>query len=84
MTSLAPLNALEDLTSRASAVASSATSAASSAVSNAGAMLPTPSNLTKAVMIILGLLLVAAGIFSFDKTKTFVVNAAKAGAAAAA
>lgn len=36
------------------------------------------SSITNYVIIILGLLLVAAGIFSFDKTREIVVNTAKA------
>jgi predicted transporter len=39
--------------------------------------------LTKGVMIVLGLLLIAAGIFSFDKVKTVVVDSAKSAATAA-
>lgn len=35
-------------------------------------------------VILLGLLLIGAGIFSFDKTRTIVIGAAKAGAALAA
>jgi len=45
---------------------------------------PDPQTLTRTVMIILGLLLIAAGIFSFDKTKTFITQGARAGAEAVA
>lgn len=38
--------------------------------------------LTKAVIIIIGLLLIAVGLFSFDKTKNLVVQTAKAAAVA--
>lgn len=40
--------------------------------------------LTKAVIIIIGLILIAVGLFSFDRTKNFVLQTAKAGAKAAA
>lgn len=40
--------------------------------------------LTKAVIIIIGLILIAIGLFSFDRTKEFVLKTAKAGATAAA
>ena len=40
--------------------------------------------LTKAVIIIIGLLLIGIGLFSFDRTKEFVLKTAKAGATATA
>ena len=42
------------------------------------------SNLAKVTVIGLGLLLIAAGIFSFDKTRDIVVSAGKTAAEAAA
>lgn len=39
---------------------------------------------SKNVIILLGLLLIAAGLFSFDKTRELVVGAAKTGAKAGA
>lgn len=39
-----------------------------------------PQKLTRGVMIVLGLLLIAAGIFSFDKTKSFIINTGKSAA----
>ncbi len=62
-----------------SAVASAATSAASSVAGTAAtAIFGIP--LTNAVMIVVGLLLIAAGIFSFDKTRELIVKAGKAAA----
>lgn len=86
-TDLSPLDVLAPFTmsDQTAAKVVGAVSAANDAV---GAVTPGSNllggSLTKYVMILLGLLFIAAGIFSFDKAREIVVNTAKAGAHAAA
>lgn len=67
---------------------SAVTQAVQTAVNPATTGTSTPglasNSLTQYVMIIVGLLFIAAGIFTFDKTKNFIVNSGKAAATAAA
>lgn len=93
--SLMSLPSLDDLSSigdSLSSAASTAASAAGSAASAAGSAVSTGVQkalfggltLSQIVIIVLGLLLIAAGIFSFDKTRELVVSAGKAAGKAAA
>lgn len=77
---LPSLDALQPLTDEATSVASTVAKAA------ANAAVPSflTGGLTNYVFIGLGFLLIAAGIFSFDKTRELVVDAAKTGAKTAA
>ena len=84
MSTLPTLPNLPALTEAASSAASAVSSAAD-AVQNADSFLA--SKETSIVMILLGILLIAAGIFSFDKTREVIVGAGRtvgrtAGAAA--
>jgi len=84
---LQPLDSLDSLENLGSQAASTAGSAASAAVNVATGGLvgsgPIPGP-TQIVMIILGLIFIVAGLFSFDKTRDLVVKAGKAAAATAA
>lgn len=87
MAGLNTLDALNTLRSLdpAAAVGNAAVGAASAvagAVSGSGTN-SGPSYISRIVIIILGLMLIAAGIFSFDKTRELVVEGAKAAAVAA-
>lgn len=80
---LAELTPLEELgTIAADPVATVVATAASAVASNNGSSI-LPSWATRVLVIVLGLLLVAAGIFSFDKVKTTIVEAGRAAATAA-
>lgn len=79
LTQLSPLSPLSSLGSAAVDAATAAATGGASTV--ASALLPSWSG--RAVVIILGLLLIAAGIFSFDSTRKLVVEGTKAAAAAA-
>ncbi len=81
MAGLPLLPNLPSLQGAASSAASAAGSAVS-AVTNADSFLSGKE--TQIVLIILGMLLIAAGIFSFDKTRELVVKAGKAAGTAAA
>jgi hypothetical protein len=81
------LTSLDSLSSIGDALGSAASSAAKTAASVAtgGASdLVLGDKLTRGVVIVLGLLLVAAGLFSFEKTREIVVQAGKTAVAAAA
>jgi LPXTG-motif cell wall-anchored protein len=82
---MATLPGLPNLPSIADAASSAATSVAQSAAQAAdqATLGIFTGNTTKYVMIILGLLLIAAGIFSFDKTRELIVQGGKAAALAA-
>lgn len=84
MSTLAPLPNLAGLQSAGSTAASAASAVASTAATVATGGLLGSGNLTKYVMILLGLLLIAAGIFSFDKTRELVVSATKTASEGAA
>ncbi len=87
---LPSLPTLQNIGSAASSAASSTASAVANAAVTAatGGAVNSTSSLTKYVMIGLGVLFIAAGIFSFDKTRELVVSTGKgvvkAGSAAAA
>lgn len=81
---LSPLSPLAPLTSIDAStigdIASAATSAASSAAGDAvsaGSQFFFGVKLSNLIIILLGLLLIAAGIFSFDKTRELVMPAVK-------
>lgn len=84
LNSLAPLAAIgtqaqSDISKSASAVSSNAANIATGGLWSLSTLSP-----TRIVMVILGLLLIAAGIFSFDKTRELVVEGAKVAKTAAA
>ncbi len=84
MATLPPLPSLpgfSDLTDTATKAGAAAASAVD-AVQNVGNFLDTKTS--SIVMIVLGLLLIAAGIFSFDKTRELIVKGGKAAGAVAA
>lgn len=80
MTSLAPLSAIDPFGSTAKAV----TSAASAVSTAAQKTLFGGVTLSQAIVILLGLLLIGAGLFSMQKTREIIVQAGKTAAAAAA
>lgn len=87
LSSLVGLASLTTIASSAGDAASAVVDAAASATGAAADAVGQP--LTKYVVIAVGLLLIAAGIFSFDKTRELIVQAGKtagkaAGTAAAA
>lgn len=77
------LSMLSGIGSAASAVASPASAASSVASALTGSGTGS-TKLTQAVMIGLGLLFIAAGIFSFDKTREILVAGGKTAVKAAA
>lgn len=78
LTSLSSLSSLSNSASTAASAASTAASAASSAASFFGSR-----TLADWILILLGLLLIAAGIFSFDKVRETIIEAGKTAAVAA-
>lgn len=80
------LSGLSDLSGALSGASTTAASAATTAASTVAASTPSwlTGSLAQITLIILGLLLIAAGIFSFDKTKELVISGAKKGAELAA
>lgn len=77
------LPTLDQLGQAASAVSDAVSSAASGAASDGLTSLRFASSPTRIVMSILGLLLIAAGIFGFDRTREVITKSAAAAAAAA-
>lgn len=80
---LSSLSSLTDITGQSSSTPATSSTPAASTSTTAGPSWLSGS-LSQVALILLGLLLIAAGIFSFDKTKELVVSGAKKGAELAA
>lgn len=87
MTSLAPLSALDSISSSGSmaADAGSAVASAASAVStSAQKFIFGGLTLSQVIIILLGLMLIGAGLFSMQGTRAIILKTGKAAATAAA
>lgn len=84
MTPFSPLASLPNLSDAASAVETGASKAAAAVLTGGASVGLGGLTLSGVVIIVLGLLLIGAGLFSMQKTREIIVQTGKAAAAAAA